>query len=91
MQKREGNMQKRDRKREKEGNRLPIFQSHLTCPVLWAVLSSSAGEWEASMHAHALRKEGQRQRWVVEGGGHLCVLSVTSCIMSPFAGNCEQG
>lgn len=21
------------------------------------------------MHAHALRKEGQRQRWVVEGGG----------------------
>lgn len=61
--------------REIESNRLPIFQSHLTCPVLWALLSSSAGEWEAGMHTHAPRKRGRE--------GMTCVaLCVCVCVCS---------
>lgn len=76
--------------RQRESNRLPIFQSHLTCPVLWALLSSGAGEWEASMHTHALRKGGREGRDSICVCVYVCMCVTGSLLMSPLAGNCSD-
>lgn len=58
VEEKKGRERKAERERHTESNRLPIFQSHLTCPVLWALLGSGAGGWEAGMHTHAPKKKG---------------------------------